>query len=319
MSFNDIRAFINDSNTSVELFYIKKTKRHEQFTLEAQKVIHRGTDIKDTVVEILDNYLNSQESKPIVDYTIEMNAEYRNCLYRLEVGDILNYNKYETEMSETNYSVGRATLEDLDPNVYSIVFRRGNDKLVFYKSYKPTTLFKSYALLKFLDTRNVQDTAEEAFLSIRKNIDCVYFSVTSEVIIFNRNNFETIFNYKDDYAAKARAVLSELQARHAVQGFDVFARKCINNDFRVKKLAKIGQRGTISVLDNIEQCKILNERRNLQIVFDTSNKIVVDDETSSTIIDNILKLLNDEPAKHELSGREFMAEDTSPVQQQLAL
>ncbi len=319
MSFNDIRAFINDSNTTIELFYIKKTKRHEQFSLEAQKVIHRGTDIKNTVVNILDNYLNSQESKPIVNYTIEMNAEYKNCLYRLEVEDILNYNKYEKEMVETNYSVGRTTLEDLDPNVYSIVFRRGSDKVVFYKSYKPTTLFKSYALLKFLDTRNVQDTAEEAFLSIRKNIDCVYSSSTNEVIIFNKNNFETIFNYKDDYAAKASDVLSDLQKRNVLIGYDIFSRKCLSNDFRVKKLAKIGQRGTITVLDNIERCKQLNEKRDLQIIFNNSNKIVVDGETSSTIIDNILKLLNDEPALHELSGREFMAEDTSPIQQKLIL
>ena len=60
--------------------------------------------------------------------------------------------------------------------------------------------------------------------------------------------FESIFDYKDDYAAKALLTIKQIKEKKLLSNIDIFNKFCTNDEFMIKKLAKIYQENKIEAV-----------------------------------------------------------------------
>ncbi len=230
-------------------------------------------------------------------------------------------------MSDSSLNrINVATTEDIDPNFYILNFDNNDEQVMAFTHYSPATTFKGKLIFK--NQAEIYDKC----LSIATYVHCLYYRIKLEdqqyienVVIFKngKSKFEQIFDYKEDYRARATATIRELENLNLISNADAFELKAMTDEYFIRKLAKINLENKIEIVRNNFESLVQanNDFQELGVQINTNTRtILIPHNADKNYIRSVLSLLNTEPMQNLISQAKVLIPDNNtPVQQRLFL
>lgn len=320
-----LRTALNDINNSrnMKIFYINKTNKIQGLGIRIKEIkyLDFNETVRARVREIASSFVSMiLADRTEADFSID-DIESRTHYFRLHTDNISNFRaisqSIENLTNTRNNQVLVRTMSNLNPNMYVIKTTVNGNNYLLFKNYSPVNLLKKTSFLSI----EMQDIDASNLITIRNSIDCLYDPRTSNVYIFNKANFETIFNYKDDYKDRAMLLLQQIREANLINEQDYFERECLRLESRIKKLARIYNENKLrKVLDN--RLNILEVVNGFGLNIEYNNQFILHPELGSNErkaeIEAFLNLLDLAQWENALTGEK--AQQTIPqYNQQLNL
>ena len=222
---NRIKEIVETANSQQLIFFKRKksgsTSKYEAYNFELdQNSI--GQNLKNIAVSSVEINRSCQ----LKAYTIELDTNERNTIYEISSSDVGNFRKIIDAMSDSSLNIiNVATTEDINPNFYILNFDNNDEQVMAFTHYSPATTFKGKLIFK--NQAEIYDKC----LSIATYVHCLYYRIKLEdqqyienVVIFKngKSKFEQIFDYKEDYRARATATIRELENLNLISNADAF-------------------------------------------------------------------------------------------------
>lgn len=323
---NRIKEIVETANSQQLIFFKRKksgsTSKYEAYNFELdQNSI--GQNLKDIAVSSVEINRSCQ----LKAYTIELDTNERNTIYEISSSDVGNFRKIVDAMSDSSLNrINVATTEDIDPNFYIMNFDNNDEQVMAFTHYSPATTFKGKLIFK--NQAEIYDKC----LSIATYVHCLYYRIKLEdqqyienVVIFKngKSKFEQIFDYKEDYRARATATIRELENLNLISNADAFELKAMTDEYFIRKLAKINLENKIEIVRNNFESLVQanNDFQELGVQINTDTRtILIPHNADKNYIRSVLSLLNTEPMQNLISQAKVLIPDNNtPVQQRLFL
>lgn len=323
---NRIKEIVETANSQQLIFFKRKksgsTSKYEAYNFELdQNSI--GQNLKDIAVSSVEINRSCQ----LKAYTIELDTNERNTIYEISSSDVGNFRKIIDAMSDSSLNrINVATTEDIDPNFYIMNFDNNDEQVMAFTHYSPATTFKGKLIFK--NQAEIYDKC----LSIATYVHCLYYRIKLEdqqyienVVIFKngKSKFEQIFDYKEDYRARATATIRELENLNLISNADAFELKAMTDEYFIRKLAKINLENKIEIVRNNFESLVQanNDFQELGVQINTDTRtILIPHNADKNYIRSVLSLLNTEPMQNLISQAKVLIPDNNtPVQQRLFL
>ncbi len=323
---NRIKEIVETANSQQLIFFKRKksgsTSKYEAYNFELdQNSI--GQNLKNIAVSSVEINRSCQ----LKAYTIELDTNERNTIYEISSSDVGNFRKIIDAMSDSSLNrINVATTEDIDPNFYILNFDNNDEQVMAFTHYSPATTFKGKLIFK--NQAEIYDKC----LSIATYVHCLYYRIKLEdqqyienVVIFKngKSKFEQIFDYKEDYRARATATIRELENLNLISNADTFELKAMTDEYFIRKLAKINLENKIEIVrNNFESLvKANNDFQELGVQINTNTRtILIPHNADKNYIRSVLSLLNTEPMQNLISQAKVLIPDNNtPVQQRFFL
>lgn len=323
---NRIKEIVETANSQQLIFFKRKksgsTSKYEAYNFELdQNSI--GQNLKNIAVSSVEINRSCQ----LKAYTIELDTNERNTIYEISSSDVGNFRKIIDAMSDSSLNrINVATTEDINPNFYILNFDNNDEQVMAFTHYSPATTFKGKLIFK--NQAEIYDKC----LSIATYVHCLYYRIKLEdqqyienVVIFKngKSKFEQIFDYKEDYRARATATIRELESLNLISNADAFELKAMTDEYFIRKLAKINLENKIEVVRNNFESLVQanNDFQELGVQINTDTRtILIPHNADKNYIRSVLSLLNTEPMQNLISQAKVLIPDNNtPVQQRLFL
>lgn len=323
---NRIKEIVETANSQQLIFFKRKksgsTSKYEAYNFELdQNSI--GQNLKNIAVSSVEINRSCQ----LKAYTIELDTNERNTIYEISSSDVGNFRKIIDAMSDSSLNrINVATTEDIDPNFYILNFDNNDEQVMAFTHYSPATTFKGKLIFK--NQAEIYDKC----LSIATYVHCLYYRIKLEdqqyienVVIFKngKSKFEQIFDYKEDYRARATATIRELENLNLISNADAFELKAMTDEYFIRKLAKINLENKIEIVRNNFESLVQanNDFQELGVQINTDTRtILIPHNADKNYIRSVLSLLNTEPMQNLISQAKVLIPDNNtPVQQRLFL
>lgn len=321
-----IKEIVETANSQQLIFFKRKksgsTSKYEAYNFELdQNSI--GQNLKNIAVSSVEINRSCQ----LKAYTIELDTNERNTIYEISSSDVGNFRKIIDAMSDSSLNrINVATTEDIDPNFYILNFDNNDEQVMAFTHYSPATTFKGKLIFK--NQAEIYDKC----LSIATYVHCLYYRIKLEdqqyienVVIFKngKSKFEQIFDYKEDYRARATATIRELENLNLISNADTFELKAMTDEYFIRKLAKINLENKIEIVRNNFESLVQanNDFQELGVQINTDTRtILIPHNADKNYIRSVLSLLNTEPMQNLISQAKVLIPDNNtPVQQRLFL
>ncbi len=323
---NSLKEIVENTNSQQLIFFKRKksgfTSKYEAYNFELdQNSI--GSNLKNIVLSSIE----TNSTCRLKNYTIELDSNETNVIYEIASRDIGNFRKIIEAMSDGSLNrINVATTEEIDPNFYVLNFDNNGEQLMAFTHYSPATTFKSKLIFK--NQAEIYDKC----LSIATYVHCLYYRIKlnneqyiENVVIFKtgKSKFEQIFDYKEDYRARATATIRELESLNLISNADVFELKAMNDEYFIRKLAKIHLENKIEIVRNNFESLVQanNDFQELGVQINTETQtILIPHNADKDYIRSVLSLLNTEPMQNLISQAKVLIPDNNtPIQQRLFL
>ena len=323
---NRIKEIVETANSQQLIFFKRKksgsTSKYEAYNFELdQNSI--GQNLKNIAVSSVEINRSCQ----LKAYTIELDTNERNTIYEISSSDVGNFRKIIDAMSDSSLNrINVATTEDIDPNFYILNFDNNDEQVMAFTHYSPATTFKGKLIFK--NQAEIYDKC----LSIATYVHCLYYRIKLEdqqyienVVIFKngKSKFEQIFDYKEDYRARATATIRELENLNLISNADAFELKAMTDEYFIRKLAKINLENKIEIVRNNFESLVQanNDFQELGVQINTNTRtILIPHNADKNYIRSVLSLLNTEPMQNLISQAKVLIPDNNtPVQQRFFL
>ena len=307
--------------TDIELTLIKKAN-------ESSKSKNKNYDVKAVVLDktvtedIRDktiNYLDLKDRKlTFSDYAIQKYNRNEDG-FTIKATDVHNFNVLMPQMSDVishkekeDNLVKMKELEKFNPNVFAIKFstKERNEKgaeiehqvIVFNNQVATGDIHKKTFIIwegeKFVCTKNA--------ISLKNDVDCIYSSRTGLLYIISKTNFERIFDFKLYIRQKAEECLKKIKEEKAISNFDLFNKKCLNDEKLTYHIACIAIHSEVIPYKKfLDEIKKIVEEDEILLEFNKENQIVFDENSDKKAIKEILKLLSDDKLSSRITKRKY--------------
>ena len=321
-----IQEVVQNAN-SQQLIFFKRRKSGYTSNYEAYNFELDQNSIGDSLKNIVISSIERNSNYKLKTYTINLDSDEKNVIYEMPSDSVCNFNKIQNAMLDgTIDRINVALAEEIDPNFYILNFDNGDEQVMAITHYSPATTFKGKLIFK-----NQAEIYEEC-LSILHSVHCLYYKLNSEdenfienIVIFNnsRSSFERVFDYKEEYRTKATLTIKELADSNLISNVDVFKSKTMDDEYFVRKLAKINLENKIDIVKNNfkDLIKANNDFQELRVEIDEKTKtIIIPYNVEKDYIKRVLSLLNTEPMENLISKAKVLVSDNNnPIQQKLHL
>lgn len=308
---------------SQELIFFKRTKQSRTSKYEAFNFEFDKNSISDSLKSVVINNINRNSGNRLTDYTINLETNSKNVIYELSANDVINLKKIFAGINEPDGRMIVGNMKDINPNFYVINFEKDENQVVAFAHHSPVTTFKGKILM------NWQSQIYKDCLSIKENVDCLYYrlkldnDIFENLVIFqnSKTQFENIFDYKEEYWMKAKDSIEKIKQHKLIDNMEFFTRITMNDEFMIKKLAKINLENKINlILSKFENVvKANNDLEELKVDIDEVNKIIkIPYNADKSYIEKILSLLNTEPMQNLITEDKLLLSDNNIIQQKLA-
>lgn len=297
MSLRSTNEAIRNS-LNMQIFYIKKANKVKEFGINIKEVkfLDLTETLRNHIKDILNSFVSYQlETKAEADFSID-DLETKHYYFRLSSDEITNFN--EIINSVNNLPNNRENqlranqMPELEPNMYIIKIIFNGNPYYLFKNYSPVSLLKRLSFFNL----EMEDIDASNFITIKRSVDCLFDSQTSNMYIFNKSNFETLFNYKDDYEDRARLLLQKIRENNLTNDIEFLEKECLRLESRIKQLARIYVENKLEkLLENFANIQNVINSFELNLEFNGTQIILHADAESSEIkkeIDSFLKLLD---------------------------
>lgn len=184
-----------------------------------------------------------------------------------------------------------------------VVTPAGGHPILFYRVYSPSKELSKSKTFLALFTNGRYDKVRDPGLLFDHKIDCMVHD--GYLFIFNKSNFQRIFQYFEMVKKSAREALDIIRQRIPIFNFDEFQAVCEGHLQKLAKLKNISQRPylatvTMQDLKNVINefqlpIKTVNESGEEKLVYDPSDKWA------------ILKLLDEDYLNSIMTGNKYEA------------
>lgn len=317
---------IVSSSQVQNLVFYQRTRSGANSKYKAYDFECDAYNVENTFKKIVIDEINKNSSYTIKPYVVELETKSnKNEIYELDTRDILNMQYIQRALDlDVIERITAATANDKNPNFYVFTFTKNENVVKAFTRYSPATVFKGKWYFA------PQAVVYNEGLSIINSVHCLSYSIRQDdgsliqkTVIFNKHkhDFEHIFDYKDDYKAKANLAIEEIKANKLLSNDSVFSDITLHNTYMIKKLAKIHLEKKISIVKekfrNIDEIK--KDFENFDVQVDTENAvIVIPPDVTKEYIENVLRILNTEFMKNIITEQNIiMPDNNTPIQHSL--
>ena len=172
------------------------------------------------------------------------------------------------------------------------------DRAICFTSYNPLKLFKDKKIFSMQNKYEVVNFTSN-IISIPNYFDCIYIQSLDKILIFQKQHFETLFKYKEEYISRAKSAIEIIREKSIIKGADLEVFPYINRERSIKKLANIFTKNKIDkVLNNFNNVIKANEflpEENRIKIDKKAKKLILEENASEEYVEVLLSLLNLEP------------------------
>lgn len=327
-----IKDVINNASSQQIVFFKRKkyghTSNYEAFNFEFDNN-NVGSKLKDIVTTCIDK----NETCTLRPYSIELENSLKDAIFELPSNEVHNFSKIVMALNERDLSkINVATTEDIDPNFYILNFESKEEQVMAFTHHTPATVFRGKWFF------GSQAEVYNKCLSIKTWVNCIYYriklrdnSYVENIVILKNSKpkFEQIFDYKDDYRDRATNAITQIKKLRLISNIESFEKFIMNDEFLIKKLAKIDSENKIEkVINKFSNLKRANakleelknsEEYDINVTLDEKNKcIILPANATKNDIRVALLLLNTEIAQNIITEDILILPDNNaPVQQRL--
>lgn len=293
----------NSVNTkNINLYYILRNKRdgkaeYKVLSIKIDETI--GKFFKQNVFDFINNKL-SQNGNDIeyLGYDPDTNID-RNIVLKIAKTEVDLIEEY-LEKLESLDSDDSEKLKQKNLWGYIVHFN-DIDLYLFKKASSSKVTLKSKGLMNAIISDGVLNAVESDLISFDNKLDCILYK--DEILIFNKVNFEKVFDFFDKMFEIVKEKISDLKKKGFVQDTDSLFTNCKNDSRKIKKLRTILKSDTLSSIKK-EKFESINKKFDLGLDFDADGNIIIDEEKSW----QILALLNDDYLNSDLTTINYEAQ-----------
>lgn len=285
----------------IDIVLINKSSQRKQkykgYVLQVKK-----ENVRTTILDILRNTCNIFDTKTIENYDLEISADdtiqvvtKENVVHAGEVNNTIDlvYEQDNVINSDTN-------LDSINFMLFHIGY--GDDSICFYSKYiHYGSAFKKAVRMVLSDGYAIPFTKQ--IITINSNVDAVY--INDHYFVFNRNAFNSIFDYKDVFYKIIDKNTDEIKNSGLLTEAEEFISNCQEDGRHLKRLTKaILADGFKNVKNHKDKLNIVKQRHNLSLEWSEDGKIIYKGKEN---IREILNLLLDHYVTSDLTERSMLA------------
>jgi Kiwa protein KwaB-like len=195
---------------------------------------------------------------------------------------------------------------------YAIVFRCGNKPpLYFFRTYTPKKELSRSTLFAALFGDGTFDRVKTPLFLFDHKVDCL--SHDGAMYIFNKHNFETIFQFFELVKATAEATLATIKAHVPIANFDELEKSCSGHLKMQAKLKNIAGKPYLKKMKIADIKKVLKHfpSLGLKTVEKNGKEMLVFDPKDKWAL---LRLLDDDYLDSLLTGEKYEVTGKRPYQ-----
>lgn len=297
--------YINDNLESLKMYYLTRIKKKSSDNEYISYSVPIASSIKDDIKSlILDNLIDGLQNKEIVDFNPTLLEQ--GTIEKIPCDHVNNYN---TILNTIN-SIQTESVKDLDFNHiwgYSIRLRftinNATQDLFIFKKFAYPKLLKQSLILSLTSDEYTKITDE--IITIDNQVHA--FSLTNDIYILNKGQFETFFNFSSTYETIIQKSMASLKELDVIDNFDDFASRCLDSDTLTRRLVKIIEDERFKILQScIQNVPQVIEDFALKVHFKNS-KIIYDSEST---VSDIITLIKGSCVYGALDNEKYLALDT---------
>lgn len=282
---------LKEQYIQVDMMFAKKTTSTKRL-YKTWMLLCRNRDIEEMLKETLSNMEKVTQERTIDNYDLELSAD--ETIQVIEEEKVINYPQL-TESLTVEYTDDNIINEntEYDKLDFSVVKLSDNSE----EEPKPAiTILKKHfkSPAKFKGTRRFVFNGREAvafdkpLLVIGSNVEA--FNVAGYFYITNRNNFNTMLNFRDVYFKIVDDNAEQIKQAELFDNADDFIADCRNNGRYVIRLTKaILAESFKNVKDNKEKLWNIKKDYNLNLEFTDNGKIVYNKDHVKEILNLLLE------------------------------
>lgn len=298
-------TFLSELKNSIEsaspgtfkLFFILRTKKEGKMTYKvfrAKTQPNVRKELKGIIKAKIKKITVKEETLEYVKYDPAMDADpgtieiisgesvkcFENILGEMEPVS----NIYEMKTKEVPWAYA-ITVDDIGA--------------IFFRKFSRSRMLQKKGWIPLLVEKNEFTKIDDPGLSIDEDFDCIYFKESEELYILDRDRFEAIFNFFDEFKEYISKNLSTLD--NFVYDKNKVWELCETDPKKVRKLYQIL---SSNILDELKMSKIegINEKYELKLPFE-NRRIKV----SRKNIWIVLRVLNDDYLDSSMTDNKYLA------------
>lgn len=191
---------------------------------------------------------------------------------------------------------------------YIIQLRSGGRVMYCVKRVPATWKTKNaLSIVNVIFLADQLDIVEEQSFTIARNIDFVVLE--SDVVVFNKKEFEFLLSYKAGYELAFQKLTSDPLFVSKFTGLQPVIDHVGTNSMHLKRMAVIHKRGNFAKPDFMARLKQVNQEHNWNLEFDDQGRIIATAASMRTI----MQVLLDHRLYSQLSLQTFDVPSTSTV------
>ncbi|TFH39924.1 MAG: DUF4868 domain-containing protein, partial [ANME-2 cluster archaeon] len=188
---------------------------------------------------------------------------------------------------------------------YIVKIENANETLFLFRKYAAKKLFEADKIAMRFKQGNFQklnyqimaiDTVYDAALILREGDK----SLQSQVFIFNRSKFESMFSFIDFYEKEINETIKEINDMTLFDNVEEFIDLCKNDSRMIKKFARIIKAGEFSKMSK-ENAKYVKDKFNISWEFNKNGAIVANKDN----IWSILRFLDDDYLHSDITDANY--------------
>lgn len=282
---------LKEEYIQVDIMFVKKTVNAKRL-YKTWMLLCRNRDIKEMLEETLANIEKVIQERTIDEYDLELSTD--DTIQKIEEEKVVNY-PLLAESFTVDYTDDNTINENTDYDKLNFIVVKLSDNSE--EEPKPAiTVLKKHlkSPAKFKGTKRFVFNGKEAkafdkpLLVIGPNVEA--FNVEGYFYIVNRNNFNTMLNFKDVYYKIIDDNVEQIKQTELFDNADNFIADCRNDGRYITRLSKVILAGNFkNVEDNKNKLQNIKNDYKLNLEFTEDGKIVYKKEHVNEILNLLLE------------------------------
>lgn len=318
MPFKTLDKFIKN-DVSINLHYLDRCNQNKTKIIKNNYKLILNEQIRPEIVDILQSVIEKYRYKTISPYSIDIDSTEVDCIHVINAKEVPFLNVFLKAIQNDNVEKVTDNLSNnIKTNMIIASYTTNNgDRAICFTSYNPLKLFKDKKIFFMQNKYEVVNFASN-IISIPNYFDCIYIQSIGKIIIFQKQHFETIFKYKEEYISRAKSAIEIIRKTEIIKGVDIENFPYIKRERSIKKLANIFTQNKIDkVLNNFNNLVKANEflpEENRIKIDKKAKKLILEENASEKYIEVLLSLLNLEPHQNIITQDLRLIADQRPNQ-----
>lgn len=280
-----IKELEKENDADVELFFITRIKRKNKINYSVltsnitENIGHEfkiiGTEKINKIIEKNSiRYVNYEPTLRPVDNTVqEINTAERKLFKDL----IEHFNTIDL----TNFDLKKSK------NVWAYAIKFNKSGIILFKKYYPSQNLKKKGIMALLYKDGLFNDIDDNILTINREFDCIYFN--GKIFILNKDNFEKIFSYMEEWLETIDQDLENLEKQNYIEDVNKLYEYCRTDSRKIRKLHQVLQ-SDFPVDLNKNLVQRISKDFDLELEFNENDELIIKGKD----IWKILRILDDD-------------------------